>query len=86
MDGKKALVLSTGIAVGLYFGLGFPGWFAGAFSILGFLGFGGWKPVRIAYKTLPRDFRLACWHYNKLLFILSTFQSITSTIKSNTDL
>ena len=62
MDGKvwKALVLSTGIALGLYFGVGFPGWLAGVFSIFGFLGFGGWKPTLIAYKTLSRDFRLAC--------------------------
>ena len=59
---KKPLMLSTGIAAGLYFGLGFPGWFAGAVLVLGFLGLGGWKTIRIAYKTLPRDLRRVSYH------------------------
>ena len=57
MGASRALVLSAGISVGLYFGLGFPGWTTAVFSALCFLGLGGWPLVRCIYRTLPRDLK-----------------------------
>lgn len=57
MGAGKALVLSAALTAGVYLGLGFPGWTAGALGLLGFLGLGGWPFTRIAFKTFPRDFK-----------------------------
>lgn len=55
MGAGRALVISGAVGVGIYLGLGFPGWLAGAVGVLGFLGLGGWPITRVAYNTLPRD-------------------------------
>ena len=55
MGAGRALVISGAVGVGIYLGLGFPGWLAGAIGVLGFLGLGGWPITRVAYNTLPRD-------------------------------
>ena len=47
----SAAVLSSIV----YFGTGLPGWAVGAVLVLSFLGFGGWRTVRLAIRTLPRD-------------------------------
>lgn len=57
MGAGKALVLSAVLTAGVYLGLSFPGWVAGALGLLGFLGLGGWPITRIAFKTLPRDIK-----------------------------
>ena len=55
MGGWRALGAATLLGTLLYMVLGFPGWAAGVFSVLGFLGLGGWGVTKIAIKTGPRD-------------------------------
>ena len=51
---------SKGLLVGAVTGsflylVGFPGWVAVAFGVLGFLGMGGLHYSKLVVKTLPRD-------------------------------
>lgn len=57
MGAGKALVLSAGVSLGTYLGLGFPAWIAAGVAVLGFLGFGGLPWTKLAISTLPRDIR-----------------------------
>ena len=55
---KVAFLLSLSLGCVLYFTLDRSGWESIVVTILGFLGFGGFRPTVIALKTLPRDIQL----------------------------
>jgi len=50
----KGLLVGAVTGSFLYF-VGFPGWVAVAFGVLGFLGMGGLHYSKLVVKTLPRD-------------------------------
>ena len=65
MGAIRALAISTGVSLGAYLGLGFPGWLAAGVGVLGFLGFGGLQWTKLVISTLPRDLKyIICVPFN----------------------
>ena len=55
MDGLSSFTSAALLSSLVYFGTTLSAWVVGAVLVLSFLGFGGWRTVKLAIKTLPRD-------------------------------